>query len=460
MLQKGFLSNKNNFTWSRKRFLWSLFLGAITTASIYTFLCAVRVCWRFVISSTTDWATLLSEQDRYWQNVTFALIAFVMGQSVFLYKLFGKPSFHKISKTLEHRIRNDQFTVSLYFFHWFFRVFILGVLIVGQFSGVKLIDDLNKVLWLSCVVVFLNSWMTIIQAYRKKTYKYMLASGILIAIGSLLIANTSIFNYRKIDLNLLTENPPVDLPVANLSSNRFANVNCSFKIKILLENQNIVYRSYNKNSELENIEPFWEYYNGYRMRGICVFVDKQIPMKVIKRFEFFLYLRGVYRVTYITDSASQFRKTGVTHFLSYTEDEIIKNNSKYNFPKTPPSFIVPPPRFLMDKELIEVIIDNGYFINGELYNKERVLDFFIKNSNSTSVYVFNYKETTTFQDYISLLATYRVAIDDLRVNEMEVFDEFEHRVDGIYDNEAYVEDQKRIKRLYPLQYFDEMTGGI
>ena len=234
MLQKGFLTQQNVFKVSRRRFWWAVFVGLFSSIGIYTLLSFLRLSFRIFDSAYGHSAIIINDTERYWQNFYFALIAFTIGNSLFLVQLFKKPFQSTLKSYKRGQIINNQLFLSFGFFYWFFKLFHLVLFLAIGYMGTSFLKPYQYLLFLIPVVLFLESWKAILLTFRKKAYLPIFYCAFAITVFSFSLANTSIFNVNGIDKMLQKVNPKVSLPEASFQS-KATNTHYEYLKIILLE---------------------------------------------------------------------------------------------------------------------------------------------------------------------------------------------------------------------------------
>jgi len=219
MLQKGFLRNKYKFEISKKKFWTSIVVGLITSFSIYTFFCLFRFVFRTIDFGSANWALIIDPKDRYWQNFLFALGSLVFGNSIFILSLFKKPIKFSVRETRRSNIINNQYFLVFNYFYLFIKLVLFVTLLALSFVEFSMfLNPFKNIVFLIVIVLFLESWKSVIRIYRVKSYKYIVLDAVVIVLLAFSFSFTSVFDYEKYDTNYELSNPYIEFPKSNFIS--------------------------------------------------------------------------------------------------------------------------------------------------------------------------------------------------------------------------------------------------
>ncbi len=456
MLQKGFLTKKNKIIVSKKRFWISVIIGLISSFGIYTFFCMFRLVLRTLDFESSNWALIIEDSERYLQNVAFASIALVLGNSVFITRIFGKPLKSKLPSFRRLDIINNQYFLGFTFFYVFSKAFfmlmIFSVFFTDFFSNMKNI----KLLVVFCaLVLFLESWKTIIRVFRSTVYKPLLINLLVIIVLTFLFSSTSVFDYKTVDTQLAKTNPYVNLPISKYASKKrwYYNV----KIKIFKKDNAIKYNFYGKNFSniddlINTILDNHTYGMPIQRKIFFILAGSEIRMLEIKKVEKALYKSSISRIKYIIQypndrKNARFSLKGIYKYLYFSDIEIINKDSSQK------AFPLPPPLKIDYKEKILVRINDNYQFNNVSVKNDGLVEFFVKRINDSTVFHYEYDDSLSFQKYITLFSAHNQAVEDLRVNDQRV----ELIMDSKFrytNEEEFEKDQSRLRKKYPLNYFE------
>jgi len=461
MLQKGFLRNKYKFEISKKKFWTSIVVGLITSFSIYTFFCLFRFVFRTIDFGSANWALIIDPKDRYWQNFLFALGSLVFGNSIFILSLFKKPIKFSVRETRRSNIINNQYFLVFNYFYLFIKLVLFVTLLALSFVEFSMfLNPFKNIVFLIVIVLFLESWKSVIRIYRVKSYKYIVLDAVVIVLLAFSFSFTSVFDYEKYDTNYELSNPYIEFPKSNFISKN--DINFSFKkLKIWKHKHSVKYsldgqKANDLNELVELIET--SYFNQYYYRRIIVFIlaSKDIDFSEIKKIEKLLFGLEIKRIKYVVDGPSgysnRYSTEGIHKFLRFKDLKIdnfwLNNKLEHQREKV----ALPSTIFFRNKNFIDVEISDKYYINEMVVPKEKLVDYFKSRINDSIVFHFHYNESIIYQKYITMYSAYIEAIDYLRSNDQIVKPK-----GGFYypeNKEEYEEDQRRLKSKYPVRYIE------
>ena len=196
----------------KPRFTIGILIGLSYSFVSYAFLYLMREFFR-VFSLTEDFDMwILTESEVYFYNFFFAFVAVIVGQSVcFSFwldrprKIFGNRHFRRT------KIINDQRFLHWYFLSWFSKLaFLFGILFghlfQGGFHDFSLYPDYNFMFVMIVVVLFLQTWNSIRPTFRRKSFKWMLASAAIVSIVAFGLSRINLIDYKAINQNQLEKN--------------------------------------------------------------------------------------------------------------------------------------------------------------------------------------------------------------------------------------------------------------
>lgn len=201
-------------------------LGLFYAFCFYSVLYLLRETFR-ILSLTEDynlWVLAAEEVDFY--NLFFAFLAVILGQSVCFIFWFDRPK--KIFERVNFRksaIVNDQRALNWYFLSWFSKMaFVFGItygfVFRGEFLSFSLYPDYNFLFVLIIIFLFFQSWNTLRITFVRKSYRWMLASFVIVSVLSFGLSRINLVDYKTINGRLLSKNIQyqykLDLPVSEV----------------------------------------------------------------------------------------------------------------------------------------------------------------------------------------------------------------------------------------------------
>jgi hypothetical protein len=212
-MDKRFLHTEQSFPVIKRRILFfSILLGLIYASVFYAMLYLFREVIRiFTITDTYD-ICILSDPEVNFYNLFFAFLSLIFAQSVCLTfwfhhprKAFEKKHFYKTT------IVNDQLSLNAIFLSWFSRLaplyaVIIGCATKGGFYVFSLYPDYNYFFILVLIVLFLQTWVTILRVYKSKAYKWMLTSAVIISVLAFALSRVNVIDYQRLNQIFLDKN--------------------------------------------------------------------------------------------------------------------------------------------------------------------------------------------------------------------------------------------------------------
>ncbi|MBV1923080.1 MAG: hypothetical protein KUG68_03535, partial [Flavobacteriaceae bacterium] len=188
--------------------------------------------------SISNGPLLIDSSERFWQNINFAMLSVVLGNSIFLGYLFKRPIKSKMANYKRLTIQNDQTFFGFNFFYVFFKMFLLFGIFAASNFDYKLFSNYTELFILLSIAIYLESWKTILLLYRTKVYKYILLNVLVLIALIFVLGKISVLDTKKIDALLLDNNPRIELPTSSFHTEKW---NPSCFIKIVEEDDTIKY---------------------------------------------------------------------------------------------------------------------------------------------------------------------------------------------------------------------------
>jgi len=195
----------------RKNVILSIVLGVFFAFAFYSFSYLLREITR--LFSITDKYNLwiLSDQEMNFYNLFFAYLSLIFAQSFCLSQWFGKirRPFEKVN-IRKTAILNEQRFLNFFFLEWFAKLSFLYALFIGilgnGFYVFSFYPKYNFMFILMLIVLFSHTWITILRAYKRKAFKWMLFSAIIISVLAFSFSRINLVNYHKINEIVLNKN--------------------------------------------------------------------------------------------------------------------------------------------------------------------------------------------------------------------------------------------------------------
>jgi hypothetical protein len=434
--------------------LVSIVIGLLSAFTIYSLSYVLRETLRIISFDFGLYSNIVSEEDRDFYNLFFALISLIFGNSITLSFLFSRPQKLMSTRSLKRkRIVNEQIFLNFNFAYWLGK---LG-LMFGAFSmccmAFPFSSSSRYIAVLLVLVLYLESFKTLNQVLRKKKWKFLTIHALVLFSLSFGMSKIDIVNYKAIDEMALEANPIVDLPNSFFYQERYGRYYPSVTFKIL-KNKNNKYTIRNEFNEEIQIHEISSEVNRVRSSvsreelkdflEIKISADKHIKLNYIKQIEAQFFSSGQYSITYNVYNEDEltrsFKQTGFSKRI--TPDVLhFRPKDKSFYPPLPPSPIpyYPPFKDTLNVSVEKLIVVDSLIVPNEMlvrkfknqFDKDRAVNFIISNE-------------TIYQDYIIALSAYFKAVHELREKEQTVF--YEYR-----DYSAFSEEQRKLREKYPIR---------
>ncbi|MGK0387027.1 MAG: hypothetical protein ACI849_001647, partial [Patiriisocius sp.] len=456
MLEKGFLRGRYAFKFRYKQIALAIMTGFLYSILIYSFLIGMRFLFRGLEFGYSNGPYLINNTSRYWQNFNFALVSFAIGNGGFLRVLFSRKNKKELPRYLQYNIGVDQVFFSYNFAHLFFKLMFMLFVFSSLVLDLKALNTSTLLFVLLFLVLFFEGYKTILRVYRKRSYKLLISNFLVLFLSSFVLANTSVFNYNRLDSFLLQNNPQVGLPISVYSDQ--GGWNMASVLKVFLLDGAVTYHLNNDyvpfNHIPENIMSNRNYGHNSYSPTVYLLIAADLPMKELVKIQKKLARYNIVKLVYVTtkegEVQNRFNFHGIPRhnppYWMYSDYLTIKEDSLMS-PLSPP-----PVGFNLlrgGRKKIDLIIPlegNVRQSMNQFSNQKELYEYFRKNINSTNVFNFVYKETISYQNYIRVYGLYRKAIENLRLEKLK---ELGYKNFDEYDKD-YRDVMKEVKNYFPI----------
>jgi hypothetical protein len=162
-------------------------------------------------------------------------------------------------------------------------------------------------------------------------------------------------------------------------------------------------------------------------------------------------------VTKYADSIEDGRFTtkGLNRTLFFSEivmNKFIKNNSKTT--ALPPPFHPQLESFLENKKIVDVsLVDN------KLNTQKDLVECFIKEVDSTTVFNYIYSDDISYQKWINTYSAHKQAVDELRANKQTVLLEYDRNNFRYINEDEYNEEQLLLIETFPFHVIENFESN-
>lgn len=405
-------------------------IGLLFSFSLYSFLYIMRESLR-IFSVTDDYDVwLLSGEVVNFYNLVFAFISVIFGQSTCFWYWNDRPRklFEK-KKRLRISILNDQRVLNWFFLYIFFQFAVFygsyfGFVIKGAFYTFSLYPDFKYLFILIIIVLFLNSWVSILRTINGKRKYWFLVSALMVSLISFSISRVNIIDHKAINAIILDKsvyhNYILDLPESNaehwwypypkepiyLAMSKGSDKK-SIPV-IIIDNSEVAFDDLSTvlSDLLSQIDEFRARFMAFRL-----IIHKGVPMQYVLRLQEELLKSGIHRVAYaIIPHNPEFDQRYYRDFsfnvrlpdFKYTKDEIYKLVSEADGIK--------------NVILIQHVDSKLYIINGSLVLADELTKFYenIIREDSNYIILFEVNERKSFEDYLIVLTSYAEVLHSMR----------------------------------------------
>ncbi|MFK7813652.1 MAG: hypothetical protein AB8B59_14255 [Maribacter sp.] len=203
-LVKGFLQSKLIRKIPTYKFVVGIVVGLLMAFVLYALQYMTREGLRWTsISETNLW--FFNEAEMSFYNLIFAFIAVIVGQSFFLEYLFNTPKGNfRIRSGRLQTIVNDQRLFNWYFLTWFSKMatmygFLFGTAGLGGFYLMSFYPDYRFLFVLLIIVLFIQPWNGLLLTFKKRAFKWMGVSVVIVSILSFGLSKIDIVDYKLLN---------------------------------------------------------------------------------------------------------------------------------------------------------------------------------------------------------------------------------------------------------------------
>ena len=454
-------NNQINFrVISKTRFVCSIILGLIAMLLFYAFLQLLLELIRYIDVLLSYNAEVIMPADfRSKTHFLLAGIAVLVGHNIFLGFLFrnqlSKPIVSRYNSRIIRKIHNEQLFLIPNFIYFFLEMTCVAGSFVLAYFEFGMVGFYFPIAFLAFLVFFLESIKTINKHLGKKRFVIIPVYLVILMVVSFGLSRIQFANYAKIELGYLEVNPYAAIPELDFEVGSDIQYSRRFSDKIKIVEKNGIYVYYlnervfgTKLSELIAHFEAIRYEDLYR-QDLYVYVDKEIPVRIIRDFEEQCLLNSISQVFYRYRYDQEEWDNGkvIRRRISISKDR----NSR--FPLKPP---IPEQYFKRYDTLqkIELSLYNNLIqIDGDIFEKREIYTFFKQHINVDTYFNFTYDDDSTFQYYLEVLATYQKALFDLRKEGNTV------SPSNVYDltNYTWKDEVKRLREIYPYHWVENTS---
>lgn len=440
---------------SIERLVLGVVIGLAFAFFIYSFAYLLRELFRLMSNGLGYLPNILSESDRSVYNWFFAALSLIFGNSIAISIILGGTNHYFGKKQFKNRrIINDQIFLNSYFAFLFLKIcYIIGVFSMS-FTDFNFLPELNYLILLLVLVLYLESWKTLSLVFKKHRFKYIFIHFLILFFSSYLLSRLDIVNYKRMDNNQLKFKPIIDLPKSNYDNVSWNTYYLDAFLKDKSE-EKISFGYYEndlKNTHLDFLDFKLKLHKWYQDNAaIRISANKDENMSRIKFVE------------------NQVRKAKIPYMIFATfEDDILakrfSNNgikiklgaSSYQEDNVMDEFYLNKPHFykvandLELKNIIKISISEILKINDSVISKNLLIQEFQQNINDNTIFQYEYDSYTEYQDYMTVLSSHLKAIELLREKHNKVRLKWDNEKLRYTNIERFINEQQRLRFKFPF----------
>lgn len=441
-----------------ERLVIVLIIGLASAFAIYGFFYVVRESFRVMTFGLANFPNIITELDRSYYNLFFAGLSVVFANSITVSLLISLSS-NAISRRnpLRRRIINDQIFLNFNFSYWFTKMtlcFFVFSMCCMDFNFSPYVGPLSILL---LTILYLESWKGLSMVFKKNRFKVQFLHLIILVSVSFGLSKLDFINYKKIDDLAIKSSQKYDLPHADFYSELSNRTNREINFEVQLFNNELRISVLNKWVKIDDI-PAIIFAKRASVReelmpylAVRISANKDLDLKFIKMIEAKLYSVNQHYIIYdiYNDDllTSRFESRGIRKKIINVVYEFEANK---NYP-VPPRIPINSGEFFKDS--IRVTLDKQIKINDKLISNDDLIKQFKKYINTETVFLYFFNSETKYQDYITVLSSHFIAVNQLREQQQTIF------VENYYDqDDVYLKEQRRLKEKFPVLIFDKSVS--
>lgn len=473
---------RTTFSWddfSQARLWTSAIIGLAVTIVFYAFL---SVGFEFIRYGSFSFAyndsVVMDPLIRRKMNLFMAGLAVLLGNSIGLVYLFRRALRRRHRRRDSQIINNQSLVLPSFIYVCFKSGFMTGALFLAAVDY-ELRDLFFSMVWLLGLVLYLESVKALSLHLGRQRYKILgvhFGVVILLTIG---LSHMSFVDGSKMEKLYLLNHPYVEVPDVLLSDtqkeryigNRFA----MLPLKVVYQNGAALFVFGDLKFPFEQLPEVL--HSGYyfqsrheRIPYVQAYVDEDIPMFDILKFEKYLSIANVPFVVYVVGEPMgryNFRDFGVRKELPRIKEmyevKTIKSSEVVELTMPPP----PPPPLsyqwkeeLQSKEIISIDVADMFRRFGS--RPKPYLEYFQSKISAVVVFNFEYDQSLRFEEYLTVFVLSQRAVYELRDQERKVGKpDSEYKFSRIRSNpkSAWNLENKRLKKKYPMHFLDNYMSS-
>jgi len=187
-------------------------LGLCYSFALYALLFTMREYIRVLCTSEFYEVWILSDAEHHFYNLFFAFVSVIFGQSL-CFTIWFERSHPFLTNRKNNRVSivHEQRFFNWSFLGWFAKVAFLyglffGLTFRGSYAVIMLYSEYDYLFILIVIVLFLEAWTSLLRTFKRRAYKWMIGSALLITILSIVLASVDIVDSKEVNKQLLKNN--------------------------------------------------------------------------------------------------------------------------------------------------------------------------------------------------------------------------------------------------------------
>jgi biopolymer transport protein ExbD len=465
-MAKRFLDKENtNIKIYPTRFIAGIGIGLSFSFVLYSFLYLSRESCRLLSIMPSDTMWVLSAEERSFYNLVFAFLSLIVGQSMCLWFWLDRPrSFFGGRGTKRSRMINDQRVLNWYFLSWYSRLaMVFGGIFMMTFHGgfyvFSFYPDYRFLFVLVLLVLFLQSWNTILLTFRKRGLRWMLVSMLGISLLALALSKVELINYQAIDENYRKQNVFLNYDLDLVESDFYEGLSRSrlFKSVYLVHKKGRSGPILIMDGKELAIPEFrqeilqWKSEQADYLMGLyaCrLFIDRSIKMAFVDEVKAALSISGINRIAFaVVPKEREYDKRYYLNKVFLIRIPLYYGDNDSLAPSPPPPIFEESQHF---DNVVEVINDEPaqFRLNEKKLNASELKEGFKAMIRKNSNYALQLKvdDAVTFEQYFAVLAALKFAVEELRLEYAQ------QKFQQDYDELDY-EQRNKVEEKLPFRFY-------
>jgi hypothetical protein len=307
------------------------------------------------------------------------------------------------------------------------------------------------------LVLYLETWKTLITTIKKNKYKVLLIHFLLVVGLSFGLSKVEFIDYKKVDENQLKYSPVLDLPMSYFGNTAYFDY---FKDVYLDDSRNKVLFGYYENSIEDSYTDFLDFKlrSGERFQknvSVRISANRNSNMGFIKNVENKIREGGINYLIYAVKaddiSAKRFSFSGIKVSLKdslISEDDLIeplRRNNRLFYSKIENKIY---------GDTLRIAIHYEIKIDGLVIPKKMLIRKFLKHIDNATVFEYNYDNETGYENYIAVLSAHFKALHTIRDENRKVELKWDSDRYKYLNKDAFQNELKRLRQEFTFNYIE------